>query len=143
MIDVTKNSVQKFLREGREIKFRAWNYNENIMYSFDICRVNGYHPNGSNNPLVEVNGWGRECLYWLQYVGESDTNGKEIYEGDIVVYDPHLSSYDKGQIGVVVWSKQKCGYVLNNKNSYKNHSLSRLNKKKVVGNMFENYNLLG
>lgn len=68
----------------REIKFRAWNKNNNKMgkvtyLNLDIpwIELDGYSGNltwGGLNP---------DCIV-MQYTGLKDKNGKEIYEGDIV-----------------------------------------------------------
>jgi len=61
----------------REIKFRAWNPKiETMVYSFD--RLEGFWHYVNNAKDID----GFELM---QYTGLKDKNGKEIYEGDIIL----------------------------------------------------------
>lgn len=71
---------------SREIKFRAWDYDTNIMvypdselettFCFDKVGLSVYHNNGQEMSSFEL----------MQYTGIKDKNGKEVYEGDIIKY---------------------------------------------------------
>ena len=60
----------------REIKFRAYNMDNNKMYHFGLFDLDEYY-------LIQE-GLIIEAMPIMQFTGLQDKNGKEIYEGDIV-----------------------------------------------------------
>lgn len=67
----------------REIKFRAWDSKLNRMRHFDLLTADNYVSRLDSDVL--------------QFTGLKDKNGKEIYEGDIVLYpDTYTDSVDVG-----------------------------------------------
>jgi len=126
----------------RQIKFRAWR--DGVMcYYYDQWRFvhNGIYFEEKDCEDQSKIGEGKPIL--MQYTGLKDKNGKEIYEGDIVEYKENWleseSGIDERFIHEVSWEVES--FVL------KNHGLlSELrdlkNKIKVIGNIYENKDLL-
>lgn len=111
----------------RELKFRAWCDSE---FLEDVAPYD-------NNEIVEQ----YDCSEWFtkkvdcieQYTGLKDTNGKEIYEGDIMEYDACLYR--------VFWDK--CGFTFEHIGEHGWTSQDVFSEGKVVGNIHENPELIG
>jgi len=149
----------------RPIKFRAWDVKFQKMYfshgdSDESGRVLLFHgswevdtmlPSGDYAETIPCNG--KQAIL-MQFTGLHDKNGKEIYEGDIVlsfsninkISDPHLTNrdpeYDKKFIkykngAFILSSKQYdfCG-VLGYNSATKPEILE------VIGNIYESPELL-
>ena len=126
---------------NREIKFRAWD-NENrymitskqgiftaLRNSMNITvQDNGYYNNGD---LLKPN---KEKYTLMQYTGLKDKNGIEVYEGDKVMFDYEWTEPD--EIGVITWNKDTASFQI--KGHIPSSSMKRLDKMKVIGNIYEN-----
>lgn len=137
----------------RKIKFRVWN---NIKDS----QTFGMSPSAENHE-----NWGDYLFYdkyytLMQYTGLLDENGKEIFEGDIVVQGLNnrkfivkfgnvkrnvVSHFDESIPGVEIpcfyfeCVESKLPFFAIVENSYNQHDLETI---KVIGNIFENPDLL-
>ena len=121
----------------RDIKFRAWDNNEEWMVDDMILSFDGeiltddVQPHDTPYKEVELADEGRYEL--MQYTGMKDVKGVEIYEGDILQSE-HYFKYK-------VVFKGDCWRCESLKNSrFKNRFIGR--DLKVIGNIYENPELL-
>ena len=102
----------------REIKFRVWDKYKNQLYICDDIYF-------AQEPLNEA--FKLDEFAFMQYTGLTDADGKEIYEGDIVV-----EGY-KGKYGTYEVKWNKIGFNLGSEDG---------RDYEVIGNIYENSNLL-
>lgn len=132
----------------RVVKFRAWDKEIEKIYpvlKIDFVeewvsmysKIAGRHYNWLNN------------LVLMQYTGLEDKNGVEIYEGDIVKFDPQSPCGDEfynprdGEIGEVIFDFGSFVVKpIDKKREGLRFSLSELGDWVVVGNIYENPELL-
>jgi len=117
----------------REIKFRAWDSFNRIMWGEADCYRNDlatffreYEDAiiGENKPIL------------MQYTGLKDKNGKEIYEGDILRFE--LSELGYIEVGEVKWIGS--GFWMEAPN--KQFHLPFEDRREVIGNIYDNPELL-
>ena len=131
----------------RVIKFRAWCegcYDEESdsyvfeMISSDRLVISEY--NLLKDQLKQT-----EKFRLMQFTGLQDKNGKEIYEGDIVVYDRGVGNWTGKRMSTthtIVFSEEVFAFVMDYGSSY-----IKLRKHwnyiyEVIGNIYENPELL-
>lgn len=148
----------------REIKFRAWNKEEKCMiysdevypkseYKFEfeifnnfkltlmkmINRENAYHKDGEETHIEYFEPVDAEIM---QYTGIKDSNGNEIYEGDIVKIEDY---FGEDLIGNIIYDEATAGYVFH-KGNERNYFQMTLDLENyvyyVIGNIYENPELL-
>jgi len=125
----------------REIKFRAWDKSikQWIPY-FEISAIGMFVKCFKPNYIVPD-------AELMQYTGLKDKNGGEIYEGDIVRYRCLIcvnkdleQTYDE-VIGVVEY-QGSCFTAGMRQGYYSSYLLYELDKYEVIGNIYENPELL-
>ena len=144
----------------REIKFRAWDgkhmwrVNKMLMGAhggepFQVQGIRFWGQNGSE--LESMNICNDECDLKVthphcvleQFTGLKDKHGKEIYEGDIVLYSEHFAEKGKLIKLWVVWDSFNCQY-RGHYNENQGHLLTnnRSESIEVIGNIHEHPELL-
>lgn len=115
----------------REIKFRAWK--EKMLTGFVILGTNQIAYTHLNEIKTVVN----DCVL-MQYTGLKDKNGREIYEGDIVINGLSgtwlIQPLENGSMSLLgVCEKYKD----------RNFDISALNSNVlIIGNLYENPKLI-
>jgi len=110
----------------REIKFRAWDYQNNSMfYPHEIYFDEGLKNIRALDMMANYIENGKPRFVLMQYTGLKDKNGKEIYEGDII------KDESDGMITVIKWNNECAGFV--------NVLYVKDSKDiEVIGNIYEN-----
>ena len=137
----------------REHKYRAWHREEKQMYWFDITWGNfgegdgwigmipidekkiNYFP--SNQTQISP-----ESVELMEYTNKEDKNGNEIYEGDILHYISK-KGYDSSGFYLIEWDEEDCTFVCERSAPYNFLHPDLWCECEIVGNKFENLNLLG
>lgn len=141
----------------RKIKFRAWDDGKKQwLLGYEYPNLGGFSMDGE---CVLMGEWANVCtsfmfendnrkradLKLMQFTGLKDKNGKEIYEGDIVVYDRGVGNWTGQRMSTtheIVFTDEVFAFVMKYGSSY-----IKLRKHwnyiyEVVGNIYENPELL-
>lgn len=118
---------------NREIKFRCWDKEDNKMLSHEDLK----DINWSYSGLTKKN----NNYVLMQYTGLKDTKNIEIYEGDIVKYKTFYFGEEQEHIYEIKWLENEPTDLFNKPNFY--GYLKRWEKCKIIGNIYENKELLG
>lgn len=115
----------------REIKFRSWLKIKKVML-IEFTMDNKLDSESEKNVL-------------MQYTGLKDTNGKEIYEGDVIKGHTFDERINEKQIGEIAYNEDRHGFVfipsrMKRKNLY--YPLFSVVTCEVIGNIYENPELL-
>lgn len=134
---------------NREIKFRGKNYENKWKYG-DLVQEKW----GQGKAIMikkETTAWSVLEDTVGQYTGLHDKNGKEIYEGDIVLYQDWEMAYEGGgndsfiNKGIVEYCEDNCCFNVTERQTvdladvlYKDNE-----DLEVIGNIYDNPELLG
>lgn len=124
----------------RSIRFRGWHKEANVMFSADEIGSYELTINPDGRGFVNVSSVSPQFSQYfnhiipLQFTGMIDSNGKEIYEGDIVCF----SSDESG--GVVQWNDESYRFYV--ADGYDDAGLDEYFELTVIGNIYENPDLL-
>lgn len=130
-----------------DIKFRAWDKKTKKMRKVESIGFGTLSLHKEEYPVINLKG--RDCInnkdiiihrdknqyYLMQYTGLKDINGVEIYEGDILVFP---NGKTRGEVFYCDGSFQ-----LRSEIDVDILSAYCLNKMQVIGNIYENPELLG
>lgn len=135
----------------RDIKFRAWDKKTKKMRTVESIGFGELSYYNEGYPVVNM--IGRDCINdkdiiihrdsyqyeLMQYTGLKDRNGKEIYEGDILLYNNYIKTVISYKNGAFVRSYENSNiYIL-----YDSFITDgRLDDYEVIGNIYEDKHLL-
>lgn len=138
----------------REIKFRAWDKKDKKMYKVahmsNLLTVGQYVTVRKNEDgaIIKIERDLEEDEYSLmQYTGINDKNGKEIYEGDVLLYlNPFIVKGKLDHIenikNVVEWDSILAGFGPFCHYDSDCQEYYPIDKCEVIGNIYENPELL-
>lgn len=127
----------------RQLKFRIWSPSKNKFIDKSSHHMDYYRIYGETTQNLKACKF--SCGEWLydlddaiiqQFTGLKDKEGKEIYEGDIILFD-HSAKY-----GAVKWISESDGWDYSGWHSDNMDYGGMLQSCKVIGNMFENSELI-
>lgn len=127
----------------RELKFRFWNKDDKVLWENEEIPMIIIEKD-KINPLFDTGAEYRdigENIVTMQYVGKKDIEGKEIYEGDIVNVFNNLLENEPDFKGVIKYYNYS--FVIDRPNYYYHRIDDMMLSLKVIGNIYENPELIG
>jgi uncharacterized phage protein (TIGR01671 family) len=122
----------------REIKFRAWDKKDKIMWepmTLSDLILGGWEMENADCswslPNEDYIQFSHDDTIWIRFTGLKDKNGKEIYEGDLFRWC--------GNIREILWisSAYRCGW-----NIAQGNGTDGASSIEIIGNKYENPELL-
>lgn len=138
----------------RKIKFRVYDKENKIMNYLDLedlCEDDYWFDGETEvwNVLHDCNNE-QEKFVLMQYTGLKDKNGKEIYEGDIVLYQDWECCYEGGgndsftNKGIVEYNESNCCFNVTERATIDREDVLYEGNEdlEVIGNIYDNPELL-
>ena len=123
---------------NRPIKFRAWDKHEKCMYAW--ADLTPEMPVGDPKANLDEYFNRNYSFEFMQFTGLTDKNGKEVFEGDILLYEKMthdgLIPKDKYEIR---WSEPNSGFWCRGIYPF---TLGMAKETRVIGNIYETPELL-
>jgi uncharacterized phage protein (TIGR01671 family) len=110
----------------REIKFRAWD------------EADGIHRNQGEMSYYDIHDAIGDVSVLMQYTGLKDQNGVEIYEGDLI----KLYNCETGFFQVIFRNAYVGGWILIHKKQYLSLGARKQEDLEIIGNIYENKELI-
>ena len=136
----------------REIKFRCWDTENKQMLKVQELDFEDTFYGGRLSIRADMYNdyFDIEDMILMQYTGLKDKNGKEIYEGDIVLYKDWERCYEGGgndsfiNKGVVEYSESNCCFNVTERETIDIEDVLYEGNEdlEVIGNIYDNPELL-
>ena len=120
---------------GREIKFRVWSHDSDMMHHFDLVHYMQLNERAQDDMVPTLYIWKAPLM---QFTGLKDSKGVDIYEGDILkAHHPNEQNYFKG---TPVWVNELSRYNLETDKF--SIAMYEFEDFEIIGNIYENPNLV-
>lgn len=127
-------------------KFRAWDKTKKVFIPDDVYAILNNNSDGSFGVMIKDWEDYREGEYFYdtmqelqQFTGLHDKNGKEIYEGDLVLSNG-------GHLAEVIWQSNACKWMLQEQSEGKSYldwfEYRYSFEMEVIANIYENPDLI-
>ena len=126
-------------------KFRAWDKHSQKMFANDeliIWNNNVYANDNKKLSCNHLKGWSIDEEYLMQSTGLFDKKGVEIFEGDVVRQVRTQPTTEDETITGVVTMLEGAWLIMNDNEQLASYLWSEPNENEIIGNVYENKEIL-